>query len=292
MAQPPLKAIHGFCLAAQHLSIKRAAAEMAVTPGAVSQQIRVLEAWLGFTLFERRARSIVLTEPGYGYYRRMAPLLEELVGVSQSMRQHDRLRAVHLSVPPGFALRCLGPRLNDLRRRYSEVELHLNVSATLHTLPDSGQHLAIRYLSAADAELDCTALTNLMLMPVCSPGYLERSPSLASPDWKDVTLIHDQLHQDWQHWLQQAGITDVGTQHLHVDQATLALQAAEQGLGVALGDDLLAADALRSGDLVIANAARLPAFRRLYLAHPRSTPLSAATRRCKQWIVETFCQMD
>lgn len=282
MAQPPLRAVHGFCLTAQHLSIKRAAEELAVTPGAVSQQIRILEAWLGFSLFERRARSIALTEWGYSYYRRMAPLMEELVGVSQSMRQHDRLKAVHLSAPPGFALRCLGPRLDDFRQQHPDIELHLNASAKLQTLPDSGQHLAIRYLPAEDYRLSCTPLASLTLTPVCSFNYRERFPCLEGSAWQGVTLIHDQLHQDWQHWLQRAGVSHNQTRHLHVDQATLSLQAAENGLGIALSDNLLTRDAIDAGDLVIANATQFPAFRRLYLVHPRSTPLSTAADPLKR----------
>ncbi|TFH88589.1 LysR family transcriptional regulator [Billgrantia azerbaijanica] len=288
MSQPPLKAIHCFCLAAQHLSFKKAADEVAVTPGAISQQIKSLENWLGVTLFERRARSIVLTEAGNAYYRRIAPLMDELVSVSQSMQQVDRLKVVHLALPPAFALLFVGPALPAFHARHPDIELQLNVSPMLYSLQEAGNDLAVRYLPQADEQLDCTLLSRLELFPLCSPGYLAAHPELAQGRLHGVTLIHDLLHQDWQRLIQAHGLTLSATHRLHVDQAMIAHQAAENGLGIALGDSLHSRQGLESGRLVVPFAATLPARRHLYLAHARKPLLSPAACLVKRWIIDTF----
>lgn len=291
MSQPPLKAIHCFCLAAQHLSFKKAADEAAVTSGAISQQIKSLENWLGVTLFERRARSIALTEAGNSYYRRVAPLLDELDGVSHSMRQMDRLKVVRLALPPAFAFLYLGPELPRFCAQHPDIELRLNASPLLYSLQEAGHDLAIRYLPQADEQLDCTLVAQLEVFPVCSPGYLAAHPALAQGTLRGVTLIHDILHQDWHRLSQAYGLAPDETRKLHVDQALLAQQAAENGLGLALGDSLLNRDALRAGRLVVPFDASLPARRHLYLAHLRKPLLSPAAASVKGWLVETFCDM-
>ncbi|GGX89678.1 LysR family transcriptional regulator [Litchfieldella qijiaojingensis] len=288
MSQPPLKAIQCFCLAAQHLSFKKAADEAAVTPGAISQQIKSLENWLGMTLFERRARSIVLTEAGNAYYRRIAPLMEELIGVSQSMQQLDRLKVVRLSLPPAFALLFLGPALPAFRSRHPNIELRLNASSLLYSLQEAGNDLAIRYLPRADDQLDCTLLTQLHIFPVCSPAYLAAHPDLVHGHLHGVTLINDILHQDWPRLIQAHDLKLSDTHRLHVDQALLAHQSAENGLGIALGDSLLSRQALESGRLVVPFDASLPARRHIYLAHARKPLLSPAACTVKRWIIETF----
>ncbi|EPC03084.1 hypothetical protein L861_22505 [Litchfieldella anticariensis FP35 = DSM 16096] len=288
MSQPPLKAIQCFCLAAQHLSFKKAAEEIAVTSGAISQQIKGLENWLGMTLFERRARSIMLTEAGNAYYRRIAPLMDELVGVSYSMQQVDRLKVVRLSLPPAFALLFLGPALPAFRAHHPDIELQLHASPMLHALEEAGNDLAIRYLPQADDQLDCTLLVRLEIFPVCSPAYLAAHPDLAHGCLHGTTLINDILHQDWHRLTQTYNLALADTQRLHVDQAMLAQQSAENGLGIALGDSLLSRQALESGRLVVPFEARLPARRHLYLAHARKPLLSPAACTVKRWLVETF----
>lgn len=288
MSPPPLKAIQCFCLAAQHLSFKQAAEEIAVTSGAISQQIKNLENWLGLTLFERRARSLVLTEAGNSYYRRIAPLMTELVGVSQSMQQVNRLRVVRIALPPAFAMLCLGTRLAEFRTRHPEIELRLHASSMLYSLQEAGSDLAIRYLQEADEFLDCTLLAKLSVFPVCSPAYLASHPQLARGELDGTTLIHDILHQDWQRMIQQHDLPLRNGKSLHFDQALLALQAAENGLGIALGDPVLTRDALHEGRLTVPFDASLPARRHLFLAHARQPLLSPVACSAKAWIIETF----
>ncbi|MBB3141517.1 LysR substrate-binding domain-containing protein [Halomonas organivorans] len=288
MSQPPLKAIQCFCLAARYLSFKQAATEMAVTAGAVSQQVKVLEHWLGFSLFRRRARSITLTEAGNAYYHRVVPLMEELVGVSHSIQQMDRARVVGLAVPPGLAAFYLGRLLPALRQRFPDIELHIYASSLLHELQESGSDLALRYLTRPDDTLDCTRLVTLNVFPVCSPEYLEAFPSLRDGKLDGVTLIHDSLHQDWNRMRQAHALSAQRVEHLHCDLSVLALEAAERSLGVALIDGMLGHHSLAAGRLVHPLTASLPARRHLYLVHRHSPEPTPGAERVKQWLIDRW----
>lgn len=288
MSQPPLKAIQCFCLAAQHLSFKKAAREMTVTPGAVSQQIKLIENWLGLDLFQRRARSIVLTEAGNAYYRRIAPLMNELIGINRSLRQIDRLKMVRIALPPAFALLCLGARLPEFRASYPDIELRLQASSLLYSLQGTGNDLAIRYLMEPDEQLDCTLLARLEVFPVCSPAYLAAHPALARGELHGVTLLHDTLHPDWHRLGQAHDLTIPANGGLYFDQAVLTRQAAENELGLALGDRVLYRDALDAGRLVTPFDASISARRHLYLAHAGNPLLSPSASLVKAWIIETF----
>lgn len=288
MSQPPLKALHYFCSAAHYRSFKRAADELAVTPGAVSQQIKYLERWLGLELFVRNARRVDLTEAGSTFYRRVHPLLSELLGVTLSMQRINRTRAVRITLPPGFAMIRFGPRLAAFREAQPEIELQVHASSLLSSL-DGGDHdLAIRYLPEADQRLDCTRLARLEVLAACSPDYLHRHPSLESGDLGACTLIHDHLHQDWQRMIERAELRGNPRDNLYFDHATLGQQAAESGLGVWLTDRMLSGPLLESGRLVPLFGTTLPARRHLFLAHNRNASLSSAATTAKQWILESF----
>lgn len=288
MSQPPLKAIQCFCIAAQHLSFKQAAQDLAVTSGAVSQQVRLLENWLGFALFHRRARSIELTDAGHAYYRSMAPLMGDLVNISRSVKQVNRTQVVRLGMPPSFAMMCIGRHLPALRQQYPHIELRIQASAVLHSVEESGADLAVRYLPHPDPALDCTLLYELDVFPVCSPDYLETHPALTNGRLDGVTLIHDILHQDWHRLIHSEALSAANTMGLHCDQSQLALEAAEQGLGLALSDRVMAGDALSSGRLVKPLNLHMPARRNLYLVHRRSAPITAATCHVKRWLMDSL----
>ncbi|WP_193166114.1 LysR substrate-binding domain-containing protein [Microbulbifer hainanensis] len=288
MSQPPLKALHYFCCAAGHASFKRAADELAVTPGAISQQIKTLEEWLGLHLFVRNARQVELTEAGSTFYRRINPLLSELLDVSQSMQRINRSRTVRITLPPSFAMISFGPRLAEFRRDHPDIELQVHASSMLSPLDGSDHDLAVRFLPEADPRLNCTCLANLEVFAACSPAYLQQYPGLLRGDLEGCTLIHDHLHQDWRRLIERAGLHGEPRDQLSFDQATLSHQAALGGLGIWLTDLVLSGPALRAGQLVALFDVAIPARRHLYLAHSRSASLSSAVVDVRHWLLEKF----
>lgn len=288
MSQPPLKALHYFCSAARHASFKRAADELAITPGAVSQQIKYLERWLGLHLFVRNARQVELTEAGSTFYRRINPLLVELLDVSLSMQHINRSRTVRITLPPSFAMICFGPQLAEFRRDHPDIELQVHASSMLSPLDGSDHDLAIRFLPEADPRLDCTCLARLEVFAACSPAYLQRYPGLCDGDLDDCTLIQDHLHQDWRRIVERAGLRGRPRDQLSFDQATLSQQAALGGLGIWLTDRILSGPSLASGQLTALFETSLPARRHLFLAHSRNASLSSAVTAVKQWLLMRF----
>lgn len=288
MSQPPLKALHYFCVAARHLSFKVAADELFVTPGAISQQVKYLESWLGIPLFVRNARQVALTEAGSTFYRRVWPLMSELLGVSLSMQRINRSRTVRITLPPAFAMIRFGPQLAHFRRNHPDIELQLHASSLLSSLDGADHDLAIRYLPEADLQYDCTQLATLEVMAACSPNYLEQYPGLTANDLTGCTLIHDHLHQDWQRLISHADLKAGHVENLYFDHATLAQQAAESDLGVWLTDRMLSGPRLDDGRLVPLFGITIPARRHLFLVHNRNSALSASATAAKHWILRQF----
>ncbi|WP_051227320.1 LysR substrate-binding domain-containing protein [Oceanospirillum beijerinckii] len=325
---PPLKAIQYFCVAAQHLSFKEAANQLSVTPGAVSQQVRVLEAWLGGRLFERATRSITLTTLGQTYFNRVNPLMQETIGVTHSVQQLTYSRTLKLATTQSFAARWLGAHLKEFLQQDSDqigagdfgkqavgkkdldgidaekkvaspsqqpstqnqrkMDLRIVSSSHIEDLADDGSELAIRYLPQPDPTLSCHRLKELELRPVCSPEYLERFPGVLHGDLTGCTLVHDILHPDWHRFYPLFKMDHRLLSALHFDHAQLALDAAERSLGIALADQLLAEQSLDSGHLISFSRFMIPAHRHLYLVHSNRVPLSEPAERIKRWLMQTL----
>ncbi len=304
---PPLKAIQYFCIAAQYLSFKEAANQLSVTPGAVSQQVRVLEVWLGGRLFERGTRSIALTPLGHTYFNRVNPLMQEVIGVTHSVQQLTYSRTLKLATTQSFAARWLGPHLGEFLQQDSgseekasarskqpdhsnhrKIDLRIVSSSQIEDLADDGSELAIRYLPRPDPKLSCHLLKKLELRPVCSPEYLERFPAILHGDLTGCTLVHDILHPDWHRFYQLFELDHRPLSALHFDHAQLALDAAERSLGIALADQLLAEQGIDSGRLICFSEFMVPAHRHLYLVHSNRVPLSEPAEKIKRWLMQTL----
>lgn len=292
MQSPPLKAIQYFCVSAQHMSFKSAAQQLSVTPGAVSQQIRVLENWLGGSLFNRGTRTISLTPLGSTYFNRVNPKLQEMIGVTYSMQTLSISRSLKLSLTQSFSACWLSHHLADFMESYPQIDLRIHTSSYLINFGDDGSELAVRYLAAPDQELSCHSLQPLVLTPVCSPDYMQRFPDLSEGNFNDCTLIHDILHPDWHRFTALLGMEQSSVKGIHFDQAQLALTCAEKGMGIALADQVLAEHLIRKGHLVPICQHTLPAHRHLYLVHSARAPLSAQAELLKNWLLQHFSNAE
>ncbi|MEH6473254.1 MAG: LysR substrate-binding domain-containing protein [Halopseudomonas sp.] len=267
--------LRSFHCAAAHLNFTRAAEELNVTTGAVSQQIKQLEARLGCRLFQRTTRQLRLTEQGAQLslavgrgYRAIDDGLNALA--ASQLRGGVRLAAI-----PSFCLQWLVPRLGEFYRTFPDIELHINAQDNLQQLADASYDLALDY--RLPQQEDAAPFLAEWLIPVCSPNLLGDDSALV--DAKQLLaypLLHDSApwpgadqDQEWQHWLAEAGVQLAGDQgQLYFNRADLALQAAEAGQGIALGRQELVADRLASGRLVVAydQRVRSPASYFLQLA--------------------------
>lgn len=250
---PPLNALRAFEAAGRLGSFKEAAAELHVTHGAVSQQIRALEEWLGAELFERHNRRVVLTAAASAYLAQITPLFE---GLTQATEQYGFLAPVShtlsLNAPSTFALRWLVPRLANFRKAHPDVVLKIDTSnEPLESLNDA-YDIVIRGGPDTFYGYSMQPFLAEERLPVCSPALLQRIALNEPDDLRRHTLLHtSSLPRLWPDWLAKANMSELEpAATVTLDHFYLTLQAAVDGMGVAMGPTALIADDLAAGRLV------------------------------------------
>jgi len=246
-------ALRAFEATARLSSFKSAAAELFVSPTAISHQIRLLETHLGLRVLDRTPRSVALTPSGAALYEAVTSSFAEISRVTAHLRRRPALTILTLSATSGFLSQWLVPRLGDLRRAVPDVDLRLHASELPVTLNIGRIDLAIRYGRGPFAGVESIALKRDVFVPVCSP----RLNVSQLDDLRAAKLIHvdgrkvPQPVPDWGRWCEQVGLADINTvAGLRVTDSQHAVQAALACEGVAIVSRVLAADALASGLLV------------------------------------------
>ena len=287
MRLPPLNACRAFDAAVRLGSFARAAAELNVTPTAVSHHVKALEAWTGQQLFVRRNNAIVTTDAAHQLAPAIAEALERIARGFESLTGSARTRLLSISVQPDFALKWLIPRMPHFAALYPAVELRL-VTAN-RSLDFISEHfdLAIRYLDPAmlaesAAELRVEPLFSADLMPVASPALFPPNRPPDPAQLRNSTLLHVlSAPEDWASWLAVAGISGLDARRgPKFDSYALTGEAAAQGWGVALGRiGLIDAD-IASGRLVAPFTRRLAGRRTWVLLSMRrsGSPIVATLR--------------
>lgn len=250
---PPLASLRLFEAAARHASFKQAAEELGLTPSAVSHGIDTLETWLGAPLFDRSGRSVALTAAGEDLLPYVSEGLSMIATGAHRVSPLLGARRIRVSVAPTFARRWLVPRLGRFRGRHPEIDLHVDTSHRQAVFPLDGVDLAIRMGPAPWPSARSELLFREALQPVAHPDLAARLPQREGRiDWARAPLIHvATVEHDWAAWF--AGGVSAATdtpppagRGLHVDTVDLALEAAAQGLGIALARLPLCAGALSS----------------------------------------------
>jgi LysR family glycine cleavage system transcriptional activator len=248
----PLNTLPAFRAVAELQNLRAAAERLHLTHSAVSQQIKGLEEQLGFPLFERSGRGIVLNTAGAALLCAVQGALTQLdegvlAASAAATGSEQRLR---VSVLPSFAQRWLLPRMARWRTRNPGLALEIDSSQQVADLLRDGFHAALRFGRGPWAGVESEPLFDMPL-----PLIVLASPETAAalPDNTPETLARQPLlgeREVWQHWFNAAGLRTPVTPVASFNDAGMMLQAAEQGLGITLGRELLAADALCAGRLV------------------------------------------
>ncbi|AWZ02539.1 MAG: transcriptional regulator GcvA [Rhodobiaceae bacterium] len=255
-ALPPLKALRSFEAAARHGSFSRAADELYVTHGAVSRQVRVLEDWAGVALFDRVGKKVVLTHAGRRFADKVSGAFGEIAAAARTLRADTQeARILTLNILPTFAMRWLLPRLSKFQFAHPQIELRLVTSdQPLDRIAPGQFDVAVRRegsLSAQDFRSGVVFTEDEL--PVCSPAFANANPVREAADIKSLPLlVADTRVGSWDRWFAAAGENDVGKDVAlrRFDHFYLALQAAIDGLGFALGPLPLIEEDLAQGRLV------------------------------------------
>jgi LysR family glycine cleavage system transcriptional activator len=297
---PPLNALRAFEATARHLSFTRAADELAVTPAALSHQIRGLEDYLGRRLFERKTRSIALTEAGAALYPGLhAAFLQIRQSVDLLDRDASTDRVLVVSAPPGFTSKWLAPRLYRFAMAHPDIDVRVSAAREMANFTTDGVDCAVRNARGSPIGLWSRKIADITLLPVVAPK-LARELGLASPaDLVAAPLIHDDMlgrlagMPDWSEWLERAGVMrlDLG-RGLRFNSPDHALEAAVEGAGVLLGQRELAHDDLRSGRLVAPFPLELATERAFYLVCPSGRERTPKIAAFAAWIDSEVARME
>ena len=250
MPRLPLHTLPTFRAVALRANLRAAAEELHLTHSAVSQQIRMLEEQIGFSVFDRRGRRVVLNAAGAALLRAVEPALAQLdeglrAAAAASGNSEQRIRITLLS---SFAQRWLLPRMGQWRERHPEIGLELHTSQNVVDLQREGFHAALRQGGGQWRGLQALCLTDSPLIALGSPEAARRLRE------RDVAALADEpllgATSLWQRWFALNGVRTRVNPVAAFNDAGLMLQAAEQNLGIALAREILAADALRDGRLV------------------------------------------
>lgn len=286
---PSLAALRAFESAARLGSIGKAAAELFVTPGAVSHQIKGLEEQLGFALFARQGRGIQLTADGQRLACKMNALLVEVAReISAIQRDMSRQRLV-VTVLPSFAARWLTPRLGRFIDRHPDIELWIQTSKQVEDLVAGGLDLAIRMGKGNWPGLHLERFADDCCLVVASPHLVGGLP--AKPADLAGRLLLRSDSEPWQPWFALAGLDwPEPTQGLVFNDSSLLVQAAIDGQGIAMARDSLVRDDIAAGRLVQLFDLTLPMDKFYWLVTPSPPPYRPALQTFVDWLREEIKQ--
>ncbi|GJL81420.1 MAG: LysR family transcriptional regulator [marine bacterium B5-7] len=280
---PPLNALRAFEAGAHHLNFTRAADSLAVTPTAISHQVRQLEDWFGKPLFQRGGKQLTLTEAGSQLYPVIAEALDRINEVACRIRDSQERAALTVSVTPTFGTRWLATRLGRFWELHQDVDLRIHHSVHLVDLARDDIDLAIRWGLGSWNDCCSERLMDAVTMPLCSPKLLQGpNPLREISDLTKQVLLHDQVRQEWIEWLVAAGLDDSAARRGPVvgDPNSL-VSAAIEGHGVFLGPVSMMSAEIASGALIAPFAGDdgpAPAYFLVYLEKALEKPAVKAFR--------------
>ena len=291
---PPLNSLRAFESAGRHLSFSKAAEELSVTPGAISQQIRGLEDFLEIKLFKRRNRSIVLTDAGQIFLPLLNDGFSSISAAVDLVRKSQCDEPLTITAPPSFTSKWLIPRLCKFQSLHPDIDVRIDASSHLVDFVRDDIDVGIRFGDGEYPELESIFLFSFDLIPVCSPELLTDSKGLADvSDIRHHTLLHDDDRNidpswpDWAMWLATAGVDDIdASRGIYFNQGEMIIEAALEGQGIALVSSVMAAGEIESGRLVQPFETRLPVRLRFHLVTSAQKARNPKVADFRQWILQ------
>lgn len=286
---PSLNGLRAFEAAARHLSFTNAAAELNVTQTAISHQIRRLEEELGLRLFERKNRTLILTPKAAEYLPGIRAAFQDLRFATDRLLRKDDDKVLTVSMMTSLATKWLLPRLSGFQEQHPEIDVRITTSSELVDFRRDAVDAAIRYGRGQWQGLRADWLMADKMFPVCSPKLLEGPNALKSPeDLARFTLLHTSGYvEDWRVWLTAAGLpTSIAKNPgLTFDLSFMTVQAAVDGIGVAMGHTAFVQDDIAKGRLVAPFEMTLPEDAGYYFVVPQENAHAPKIVAIRKWLL-------
>ena len=289
---PPLNALRVFEAAARHLSFTKASEELNVTPGAVSQQIKTLEEFIGAKVFRREKRALLLTDEAQASLPVLRDAFDRLQQAGEILMSRADTGRLTVSVAPSLAAKWLVPRLDDFHDQYPDIDVWVSADMDVVDFAVDDVDVAIRYGPGHYEGLEIDHLIGETIVPVCSPRLMLGDHPLTTPsDLAHHVLLHDASRDrdesvpNWSMWLKAAGVEGVdGKRGVKLNQSSLVIEAAVAGKGVALAKSALALADLEAARLVIPFDLTIPSSFGYYIVHPPSKANAPSVKAFKAWL--------
>jgi LysR family glycine cleavage system transcriptional activator len=284
---PPLNALRAFEAAARHLSVKRAAEELCVTAGAVSQMLKTLESHLGVKLFQRVNRGIYLTDAGQAYLPPVRNAFRQITEATSRVACPADTGMLTVSVTPFFAAAWLVPRLQSFHEAHPGIDLHVTSTTALADFSRDGVQVGIRHGLGRYPGLRSERILAVEIVPVAAPSLVA---TLGRPASADALLrwphVHDTERKGWHLWFEAQGINEIGRPRgPSFDDSALLWKAVLAGQGAGLLPAAMVERELAEGTLVrLADIALLDAFA-YYLVYPEASHGQPKIALFREWIL-------
>lgn len=289
----PLNSLRAFEASARHLSFSKGAEELCVTHSAISQQVRLLEELLETKLFSRTNRGVQLTEAGQALLPLLAEFFDRISETLDGLVSGPVENRIRVTTTPSLASRWLMPRLRLWRRDHPDHSIHLLPTLPFLDLAKGEAEIAIRCGLPPWKGLDNDLVMPIHMAPLCSPALLAGDAgSLKARDLLGQTLLHadvagHELGEEWQVWFAAAGVNDAAkAPGLSFHDPNLALQAALDGLGIAMGYLELAEPEIASGRLVCPVPLALRHRFSYHLAYPAARSSAPEIQGFRNWVLK------
>lgn len=284
---PSLNAVRAFEAAARHESFTQAAQELCVTQGAVSHQVKALEAELGIKLFNRERQRLVITEAGRQYLAVVRDALDRIALGTERLQQRQNSGVLTVSTSPDFAAKWLVHRIGRFSAAYPDIDLR--ISASLHHVDFAREDvdLAVRHGDGNWSGLEAVRLSGEQLFPICSPKLITGRRRMRKPaDVLKFPLLHFEDRTNWSKWLEAGGVVGADVSHGPVlNRASMVIDAAVDGQGVGLARTTLAAWDLINGRLVRPFDLALPLSRCYWIVCPKATSGLPKITMFREWLL-------
>lgn len=283
---PPLNALKAFEAAARSESFTRAAEELNVTQGAISHQVKALEATLGVKLFHRERQRLVITEAGREYLAVIRDALDRIAVGTDRLVQRQSSGVLTVSTSPDFAAKWLVHRLGRFAENHPEIDLR--VSAAMHHVDFAREDvdLAVRHGDGKWPGLDVVRLCSERLFPVCSPTLVSgRNHITTASDLLKFPLLRLDDWKTWTRWFEAAGVTDPVARGPILNRASMLIDAAVDGQGVALARTALAAWDIINGRLVRPIDVSLRMSNTYWIVCPKVTSSVPKIATFRKWLL-------
>lgn len=287
---PPLNALRVFESVARLGHVGAAAAELHVTPGAVSQQIRSLQVSMGVDLFQKRGRQLVLTESGVTLMRSVTRALDAIASgvkeVSAAKYRDSGNRSLAISIPQVHGVAWLASRLFEFMTDNPTFNIRVTTSGHFEGVDWRKSDLAVVYGVPPWPGFWWRLLHGIQMTPVCSPQLLRGPNAIRQPS--DLAF-HRRLHEDdgsqWRRYQAAVGGGHIGQSDVYFDDFGIVLQGARDGFGVALSDEIISARDLDEGSLVQPFSMSVPALHNYYCVCPQANRDRSEVSYFTDWLI-------